>query len=162
MDASQSIWGLIGATILLAGGVSLVEFSCTAGFPVIWTNLLTANNVQTPQFILLLIVYMFIYQLDELVIFLTAVFTLKASKLEEKSGRILKLIGGMLMMTLALVMVIDPAKMNSIGGTLIIFGIAFASSMLVLFVHRKVLPKYGIWIGSEKPDKKKHKSKKNR
>ena len=33
MDASQSFWGLMGATVVLAAGVSLVEFSCTAGFP---------------------------------------------------------------------------------------------------------------------------------
>ena len=45
MDASESFWGLIGATIVLAAGVSLVEFSCTAGFPVLWTNLLTSQNV---------------------------------------------------------------------------------------------------------------------
>ena len=158
MDASQSVWGLIGATILLAGGVSLVEFSCTAGFPVLWTNLLTAQNVQTPQFILLLVIYMLIYQLDELVIFFTAVFTLKASKLEEKSGRILKLIGGMLMLTLAMVMLIDPTRMNSVGGTLIIFGIAFAATLGVLLLHRKILPAFGIWIGTEKQSRKKKKS----
>jgi len=38
MDASQSFSGLVGATIALAVGVSMVEFSCTAGFPVIWTK----------------------------------------------------------------------------------------------------------------------------
>ncbi|MDO9122086.1 MAG: glutaredoxin, partial [Anaerolineaceae bacterium] len=42
MDASQSYWGLAGGTILMAAGVSLVEFSCTAGFPVLWTNLLVS------------------------------------------------------------------------------------------------------------------------
>ncbi len=45
---------------------------------------------------------MFIYQLDEMAIFGTVVVTLKASKLEEKHGRILKLIGGTLMLTLAI------------------------------------------------------------
>lgn len=157
MDTSQSLWGLLGATILMAGGVSLVEFSCTAGFPVLWTNLLTAHNVTSSEFFLLLLVYMLIYQLDELVIFFTAVFTLRASKLEEKHGRILKLIGGMLMFTLALVMLIDPARMNTLSGTLLIFAIAFASTLVVLLMHRKVLPAMGIWIGSEKLSKKKKK-----
>ncbi|MEM5776154.1 MAG: hypothetical protein AAGU05_14220, partial [Anaerolineaceae bacterium] len=133
------------------------EFSCTAGFPVLWTNLLTAHNVPSSEFFLLLLVYMLIYQLDELVIFFTAVFTLRASKLEEKHGRILKLIGGMLMFTLALVMLIDPARMNTLSGTLLIFAIAFASTLVVLLMHRKVLPAMGIWIGSEKPSKKKKK-----
>jgi thiol-disulfide isomerase/thioredoxin len=157
MDSSQSVWGLVGATILMAAGVSLVEFSCTAGFPVLWTNLLAAQNVQTAEFFLLLLVYMLIYQLDELVIFFIAVFTLKASKLEEKEGRFLKLAGGMLMFSLALVMIFKPALMNSIGSSLLIFGAAFAAALLVLLVHRKVLPAFGIWIGSEKPVKKKSK-----
>ena len=45
MDAGQSFWGLAGATVVLAAGVSLVEFSCTAGFPVLWSNLVSAQGV---------------------------------------------------------------------------------------------------------------------
>ncbi len=149
MDASQSFWGLTGATIVLAAGVSLVEFSCTAGFPVLWTNLLTAQNVAAGVFILLLVVYMLIYQIDELAIFFGAVATLRASRLQEKQGRILKLIGGVLMLTLAVVMIINPEIMNSLSTSLGIFGIAFAITGLILIVHRSILPAYGIWIGTE-------------
>ena len=127
LDSSGSIWGMIGATIVLAAGVSLVEFSCTAGFPVLWTNMLSAQNVTGTNFVLLLVLYMVIYQLDELIIFLTAVFTLKATRLEEKHGRILKLIGGVLMFTLAIIMIVKPSLLNELGSALIIFGIAFAT-----------------------------------
>jgi hypothetical protein len=48
--SSDSIWGLAGATVVMAAGVSLVEFSCTAGFPVLWTNLLVAQNVRQRRF----------------------------------------------------------------------------------------------------------------
>ena len=115
INASDSLPALIGATIVMAAGVSLVEFSCTAGFPVLWTNLLVAQNVTALTFIALLALYMLIYQLDELGIFLAAVFSLRASKLEEKHGRILKLIGGTLMLTLAVVMLVNPSLMNSIS-----------------------------------------------
>jgi drug/metabolite transporter superfamily protein YnfA len=54
------------------------------------------------------LVYILVYLLDEAGIFLVAVFTLRSTKLEEKHGRVLKLIGGVLMLTLALVMLIDP------------------------------------------------------
>lgn len=149
MDASQSFWGLVAATVVMSAGVSLVEFSCTAGFPVLWTNLLAAQKVTALTFVLLLLLYMAIYQLDEMVIFFTAVFTLKASRLEEKHGRILKLIGGMLMLTLAVVMLVNPALMNSLISSLLIFVIAFGLVLLVLLLHRRVLPAYGIWIGTE-------------
>jgi thiol-disulfide isomerase/thioredoxin len=159
MDAGDSWWGLIGGTIVLAAGVSLVEFSCTAGFPVLWTNLLTAQHVTTVTFILLLLLYMFIYQIDELGIFLVAVFTLKSNKLEEKHGRILKLIGGVLMLTLAVVMLVNPALMSDIGKSLIVFGIAFGVTGVVLLVHRVVLPKLGIHIGTEYDDKSRSRKK---
>jgi len=162
MDASQSIWGLIGATIVLAAGVSLVEFSCTAGFPVLWTNLLNAQNVSFGVFFGLLILYMVIYQIDELVIFFTAVYSLRASRLEEKHGRILKLIGGTLMLTLAAVMLINPNLMNNLSSSLIIFGIAFALAGLILLLHRVILPKFGIWIGSEQTSKSPEKGSKKR
>ncbi len=164
LQAGDSLWALVSATFALAIGVSVVEFSCTAGFPVLWTNLLTAQKVGTLTFVLLLLLYMLIYQLDEIAIFLAAVFTLRASRLEEKHGRILKLIGGMLMLTLAGVMLIKPALMNKLSSSLLIFGFAFVAAMLVMWLHRKVLPQYGIYIGTEIGPKKrrrpspKHKS----
>lgn len=149
VESSNSLPALLAATAGLAAGVSLVEFSCTAGFPVLWTNLLTSQGVTAATFAGLLLVYMLIYQLDELIIFGTVVFTLKASRLEEKHGRILKLVGGTLMLVLAVVMLIDPALMNDFGTSLLIFGAAFGLALLVLLVHRVILPSMGIWVGSE-------------
>jgi glutaredoxin len=149
LNADESIWVLIGSTIVLAAGVSLVEFSCTAGFPVLWTNLLTAQDVTPLAFLGFLLVYMIVYQIDELGIFLVSVLTLRTTKLEEKHGRILKLLGGMLMLTLAAVMIINPALMNDLVNALVIFGVAFGATGLVLLVHRLVLPKLNIRVGSE-------------
>ncbi len=160
LNAGDSIWGLVGGTVVLAAGVSIVEFSCTAGFPVIWTNLLSAQQVPFTQFLLLLLVYMLIYQLDELGIFLAAVFTLRSSKLEEKHGRLLKLVGGMLMLTLAGVMLVKPSLMNELSSSLIIFGVAFGVTLLLLVVHRYLLPRLGIYLGTEYSERKNKKTKK--
>lgn len=132
---------LVGATAVLAAGVSLVEFGCTAGFPVLWTNILTANDVGPGLFLALLLVYMLIYQLDEFLIFGTAVVTLRASRLQETQGRILKLVGGMLMLALALVMIFRPELMSGITSSLVVFGVALAASAVVLLVHRVLLPR---------------------
>ncbi len=160
LDASNSLWGVISATVVLAAGVSLVEFSCTAGFPVLWTNMVSSQGVTTGEFVLLLLLYMLIYQIDELVIFFAAVFTLKASRMEEKHGRILKLIGGTLMLTLAGVMIFNPNLLNDLNSALIIFAVAFGLTALILLVHRRILPAFGIWIGTEKSSKRKTSKKK--
>jgi len=149
LSAGDSMPALIGATIVMSAGASLVEFSCTAGFPVLWTNLLAAQGVTALTFVALLLLYMFIYQVDEMAIFLAAVVSLRASKLEEKHGRILKLIGGTLMLTLAVVMLVNPNLMSRVTTSLLVFGVALAAALLVLFVHRVVLPRFGVVIGTE-------------
>lgn len=149
LDAGDSMPALIGAAVVMSAGASLVEFSCTAGFPVLWTNLLTAQGVSVMAFLGLLAVYMVIYQIDELAIFVTAVWTLKASRLQEKQGRILKLASGMLMLALAGVMLVNPSLMNGLGASLLVFGAAALATLLLLGVHRWLLPKWGIYIGSE-------------
>ena len=166
LDAGDSTWGLLGATVVLSAGVSLVEFSCTAGFPILWTNLLTAQQATATTFVLLLLLYMAIYQIDELGIFLIAVLTLKSRKLEEAQGRILKLIGGMLMLTLASVMLIDPSLMSRLSTSLVVFVTAFAAAGLVLLAHRVIMPRMGLYVGTEiqppqpnRPHKRAHRRK---
>ena len=132
-----------------------MEFSCTAGFPVIWTNLLIAHGTPALTFALLLLLYLIIYQADEMVIFFTAVASMKASKLGEKHGRMLKLIGGMLMVTLAVVMLVNPAWLNDLSSSLVVFGVAMGATLLMLLVHRTILPQFGINIGTELNSKKK-------
>jgi thiol-disulfide isomerase/thioredoxin len=150
LNAGDSLPALIGATIVMAAGASLVEFSCTAGFPVLWTNLLVAHGVTALTFAVLLALYMLIYQLDEIAIFMAAVISLRASRLEEKHGRVLKLFGGTLMLTLALVMLFNPGLMSRITTSLLVFAMALVLALLVLLVHRLILPRFGIVIGTER------------
>lgn len=140
INNSDNFWALASGTIVLGVGVSLVEFSCTAGFPVIWSNLLNAQHVTTPVFSGLLFLYLLIYQLDELALFLIAVATMRASRMEEKHGRLLKLIGGSLMFCLAMVMLINPNLMNDLASSLWVFGAALALTLLILFFDKLLLP----------------------
>ncbi len=149
LKGNKSTPALIGATAVMAMGVTLVELPCTSGLPVMWTNLISANQVTALNFALLLGLYMLIFLADELLIFGTVVLTLKVSKFEEKQGRMLKLIGGVVMLALAIVMLIDPTIMNSMTNSLLIFGVAIAAAVAILFLHRQVLPHYGIQIGTE-------------
>ena len=138
VEASQSLPGMVMATVVLAAGVSLVEFSCTAGFPVLWVNILNAQKVTGWAFAGLLLLYMLIYQLDEMVLFGTAVVTLRAGRLEEKHGRLLKLVSGSLMLALSLVILFKPALMNDIGASMAVFAIALALAGLVHWLTQSV------------------------
>jgi glutaredoxin len=148
LTPGKSTAALLGATVVMALGIALIELPCTAGFPVLWSNLVAGHAVTPFEFALLLALYMTIYLLDELVVFGTAVYTLKMSRMEEKHGQVLKLVGGMVMLALALVLLLDPERMNSFGGSLLVFAVAFGATLMVLLVHRRVLPALGMEVGS--------------
>lgn len=121
----------LGATILLAVGVSLLETPCTAGFPVLWSGLLTANGVGTAEAVGLFGLYMLPFLLDELIVFTVAVVTLRATKMQERHGRLLKLVAGTTMLALAGTVLVSPATMNEPIGALTVFAAAFAVAALV-------------------------------
>jgi len=103
MASSQgSVIALVSATVAMALGIALVELPCTAGFPVLWAALLADQNVSTAGFAGLLSLYLLIYLLDEAVVFVMAVATLRLGRFEERHGRLLKLVGGLVMLSLAL------------------------------------------------------------
>ncbi len=126
---SRSLPAALGATTLLAVAVSLLETPCTAGFPVIWTGLLAANDVSTPAAVLLFLLYMLPFLLDELLVFGVAVATMRASKLQEKHGRVLKLVAGVFMLALAGTMIVRPSIMESPLGATIVFLVATAVAL---------------------------------
>ncbi len=135
----QKLPGMLGATAAMALGITLVELPCTAGFPLIWGNILAARDVGGLSFALLLALYLLIYLLDELAVLATVTLTLKASRLEEHHGRVLKLVGGMIMLALAGVLLLAPEIMDSVNGSLLVFAGALGASALMILVHRLVV-----------------------
>ncbi len=139
----RSLPALVGATALMALGVTLAELPCTAGFPVVWTGILNTQGVSGSTFAILFVIYMIIYLLDELLVFGTVSVTLQSSRVQEEHGRTLKLVGGTLMLTLAVSFLFAPELMNSLLGSLIVFGSAVSGSLLLVLVRKKVLPILG-------------------
>ncbi len=130
---------LVG-TIVMAGGIALIELPCTAGFPVIWSDLMRSAELSGAEFGSLLGVYLSVYLLDELVIFAAAVYTMRVTKLQERHGRLLKLVGGMVMIAIALAIVFFPDAMQSIGGVLTVFALAVIASFGLAAAERAVRP----------------------
>jgi len=126
------------ATVALGVAVSLLETPCTAGFPVLWTGLLQANGVGFAESAALFVAYMIPFLLDEMIVFGIAVATMKAAKLQEKHGELLKLFAGVTMLALASVMVIDPTFMESPVKAALLFVAAFLLAWLVHLVTTRI------------------------
>jgi thiol-disulfide isomerase/thioredoxin len=129
--AHRDLLPALGATAVLAVGVSLLETPCTAGFPVLWTGMLAANDVSTPEAVALFGVYMVPFLVDELLVFGLAVVTLRATKMQERHGQVLKLVAGTTMLALAATVLLRPETMAEPLAALVVFSSAFALAGLV-------------------------------
>lgn len=129
---------MMGATAVMAIGVALMELPCTAGFPVIWTGIVAGRGIQTMTgaFIGLLLIYLLVYLLVEIGIFGSMVATMRKTKLEEKHGRTLKLLGGMLMLFLAITIIFKPELLENITSTLYLFGGAIIATVFISLAHK--------------------------
>jgi hypothetical protein len=134
-NLDQSIGATLGGTALLAVGVSLLETPCTAGLPLLWTNLLAERDVPMSGAAVLFALYLGIFLLDELLIFGAAVATMRATKMQEHQGQALQLVGGTLMLTLAIAMVLAPELLESLTGTILVFGTAALVSAAVMLAE---------------------------
>lgn len=128
---------VLAATAALAVGVSLLETPCTAGFPLLWSNLLAERGVGLTAGSALFALYMVVFLLDELAVFGAAVVTMRAAKLQERHGRALKLVGGVVMLALAGVMLAAPDVLDSVAGMVAVFAGAAVVTGAVLAVQRR-------------------------
>jgi cytochrome c biogenesis protein CcdA len=126
----------LAGTALLAVGVSILETPCTAGYPLLWANLVTEQNVGLAGAIPLFALYMVVFLFDELAVFGLATFAMRAMKMEERAGRLLKLVGGVVMIALAATLVFAPEAMSSVNGALAVFGIAGAVIVIILAAEK--------------------------
>lgn len=134
----RSLPATLAITVALAAGVAMVELPCTAGFPVIWTSLVTEAGIHGTGFLSLLLLYVGVYLSVEIAILIGAVVTLKATRLQERQGRVLKLFGGMLMIALAGVLLVDPSLMETLTGSLAVVAGATVLSLLALLLDRRL------------------------
>lgn len=128
----RSLPAVLGGTVVLAIGVSLAETPCTAGLPLLWTNLLAARDVPASGAIALFALYLVVFLLDELIVFGIAVVTLRATKVQERHGQVLQLASGMLMVSLAVTMLLVPELLETVMGTVLVFGTTACLIGLVL------------------------------
>jgi len=105
---AEHLAGALVGVIVLAGLVNTIELLCTAGFPAIYTQILTIQQLPTWEYYGYLGLYNMAYILDDGLMVTIAVITLTRRKLQERAGRWLKLTGGAVMLSLGLVLILKP------------------------------------------------------
>ena len=73
-----------------------------------------------------------------MIVFAVAVTTLRATKLQERHGRALKLVAGVMMLALAVTVLVSPEAMNNPLTALAVFAAALGLALVVHLVTERV------------------------
>jgi uncharacterized membrane protein HdeD (DUF308 family) len=127
---------MLAATLVLAIAANFYELLCTAGFPMLFTRLLTLHGDGIGKHYLYLGLYNAIYVLPLLFIVLAFVRTMGARRLTEREGRLLKLLSGLMMLGLGAVLLVAPEKIGDLRVALALPVIALALTWLAARLTR--------------------------
>ncbi|NCA70088.1 MAG: hypothetical protein EOM91_08265 [Sphingobacteriia bacterium] len=134
--AAERLGAMLLGTLVLALAANSYELLCTAGFPMVYTRILTLNDLSASHYYAYLALYNLVYVLPLLAIVLLFTFTLGARKLSERQGRVLKLLSGTMMLCLGLVMLGAPDWLvNPLVGVLLL-ALAGGVTLLVIQLDR--------------------------
>ena len=115
---------------ILAITANSYELLCTAGLPMIFTRVLTLNNLSMDQYYLYLVFYNVIYVIPLLFIVIVFTVTMGNRKLSERQGRLLKLLSGLMLLGLGGILFFAPDLLNDITASLSVVGTAIGITLL--------------------------------
>lgn len=135
---TESLPAVLTGSIVLAVTANSYELLCTAGFPMVYTRVLTLNALSSGKYYAYLAFYNLIYILPLALIVVFFVVTLGSRKLSEWHGRVLKLLSGLMMLGLALMLLINPTLLqNALVSVLLLIGIVLITTVLVMVTKER-------------------------
>ena len=107
MNSKTFFLSLIGI-IALAVSVNLIELACSLGFPLIFTEILAINNIKGLAKIIYLLIYIFFYMIDDMVVFAISMITVEATGITNKYNKLCTLISAIIMIIIGLLLLLKP------------------------------------------------------
>lgn len=135
---ATSTASMLFGTIVLAAAANTYELFCTAGFPMVFTRVLTLHGLTTLQYYFYLALYNVIYVIPLAAIVLTFTMTLGKRKLTEWQGQVLKLVSGLMMLCLGAVLLIDASLFNNIITSASLMALSLAAAWLIVLITKMV------------------------
>ena len=135
---ASSLSALVLGTSVLAIAANTYELLCTAGFPMVYTRILTLHTLPAVSYYLYLVLYNVVYVIPLLVIVGVFAVTLGRKQLTEQQGRVLKLLSGIMMLNLALVLLIKPELLNNALISFMILTGSVGVSLVIACVARRL------------------------
>ncbi|MCF1428767.1 MAG: cytochrome C biosynthesis protein [Shewanella sp.] len=113
LSSASSLWAMIVGSTVLAILANTYELLCTAGFPMIYTSVLSMHELTAAERYTYLAMYNIVYVIPLATIVIIFAATLGKRKLTEKEGEGLKLMSGTMMTGMGTLLVFDPTSMQN-------------------------------------------------
>ncbi|MGB1109518.1 MAG: hypothetical protein ACPG4N_04135 [Gammaproteobacteria bacterium] len=129
---------LLLGTVTLAIAANTYELLCTVGLPMVFTRILTLEELPTWGYYGYLALYNLVYVLPLAAIVAFFVATMGRRKLSEREGRFLKLLSGSMMTGLGLMLVLLPERLSEplVAVGLIVFAVIVSAAVHRFFGRR--------------------------
>ena len=108
IDNKKTFYLAILGVMGLAVSVNLIELACSSGLPLIFTQILAINNLNSLQYLFYILIYILFFLIDDIVIFAIAMKSLKLTGISTKYNKLSHLIGGILMLLIGILMIFKP------------------------------------------------------
>jgi len=109
---TQRLLPLLGGALLLALAANSYELLCTMGLPMVFTRILTLEQLPTLHYYGYLALYNLVYVLPLGLIVGLFVLTMGRRKLSQNEGLFLKLVSGLMMAGLGLLLLLAPDRLS--------------------------------------------------
>lgn len=92
----------------LAITVNLIELACSAGLPLLFTQILAYNDLSTFQYFFYIGIYIFLFLIDDLIIFTIAMVSMNVTGISNKYSKLSMVIGGVIMLIIGFLLIFFP------------------------------------------------------
>lgn len=99
-----SVIGVVG----LAISVNVIELACSAGLPLVFTQILAINHVSGFHAFLYTLIYILFFLIDDIIVFTIAMFSMKVTSISTKYNKYSHLIGGIIMLIIGILLIFAP------------------------------------------------------
>ncbi len=106
--SEKSLMLSVIGVIALAISVNLIELACSAGLPVMFTQILAINNLTKVEYLCYIILYIVFFLIDDFIIFLLAITSMKVSGISAKYGKVSKIIGAIFLIIIGVLLILKP------------------------------------------------------
>lgn len=134
---ASSLPAMVASTVVLALVTNSYELLCTMGFPMVYTKILTGNDLAPAAYYAWLALYNLVYVLPLLVIVVLFTVGLGAHKLTEREGRVLKLLSGLMMLFLGILLIAAPQLLNQVATAFLLLAAALVVTVVFTLLDRR-------------------------